>query len=432
MSIHFISGKPGGGKTLYAVRLIVDELVKGRRPVVTNVSLKLGALSKYWQDKYPGSYDRTFCRQPLAGTVVEHISDRVRVITDEDLSFFYTFRGNGITLARPGKDDDIPKLKRIFAGVNDIGVFYVLDEVHIAFNSRAWAETGKGVLFYLSQHRKLSDDVICITQNVKNVDRQFRSVAQDYTYLKNLSKIKWGMFRPPAYFVRSTYFEPATPTSTPLGVGQFRLDLEGLAACYDTAAGVGINGLSGADSGERKTGIPWYYFVGGILIFLLIAGHFLPGFFVKYALPGNMYGNLKVSSNASQSRPPVAPLPEVHSDVLTSSNSDRESVRLAVAVTNELYSTGYAKVGKDYVVFLSDGTSVDTDSGRVKQILKNYVFVDGVKLSVRRASVVNAPASFPTTRLDVVDSDPPVIEPVPPKPAFGGIQVTPPIGGGRR
>jgi len=36
--------------------------------------------------------------------------------------------------------------------VNDAGVFFVLDEVHIAFNSRAWAETGAEVLYYLSDH----------------------------------------------------------------------------------------------------------------------------------------------------------------------------------------------------------------------------------------------------------------------------------------
>ena len=41
MSIHFISGKPGGGKGLYCMKLILDELVKGRRPVVTNLPIKI-------------------------------------------------------------------------------------------------------------------------------------------------------------------------------------------------------------------------------------------------------------------------------------------------------------------------------------------------------------------------------------------------------
>jgi hypothetical protein len=35
MSVRFISGKPGGGKTLYSVHLIYDELRFGRRNIVT-------------------------------------------------------------------------------------------------------------------------------------------------------------------------------------------------------------------------------------------------------------------------------------------------------------------------------------------------------------------------------------------------------------
>ena len=94
--------------------------------------------------------------------------------------------------------------------------------------------------------------MVCITQSVNNVDKQFRSVAQDYTYLRNLSKQRAGFFRLPALFVRSTYAQPATPASAPMESGTFRLDVSGLAACYDTAKGVGIHGRAGADTNERK------------------------------------------------------------------------------------------------------------------------------------------------------------------------------------
>ena len=60
MSIHFISGKPGGGKTLYSVRLILDELVNGSRPIVTNVSLNLGRLNEYLQRAHPAAFARRF------------------------------------------------------------------------------------------------------------------------------------------------------------------------------------------------------------------------------------------------------------------------------------------------------------------------------------------------------------------------------------
>ena len=54
MSVHFISGKPGGGKSLYAVRLVVDELVHGSRVVITNLPLELGRLNEFLQERFPG------------------------------------------------------------------------------------------------------------------------------------------------------------------------------------------------------------------------------------------------------------------------------------------------------------------------------------------------------------------------------------------
>ena len=162
--------------------------------------------------------------------------------------------------------------------MTDAGVFYVLDEVHIAFNSRAWADTGAEVLYYLSQHRKLGDDVICITQAIANVDKQFRSVAQDYTYIKNLSKQRIGLFRLPALFWRHTYSQPATDTSKPMESGTFKLDVAGVASLYDTAKGVGIHGRAGADTNARKKGLSWVWFAVGLPIVLWLIMHYFPLF----------------------------------------------------------------------------------------------------------------------------------------------------------
>ena len=55
MSIHFVSGKPGGGKTLYGLKLIVEELVLGKREIFTNVPLNLPELNAYVQARYPAA-----------------------------------------------------------------------------------------------------------------------------------------------------------------------------------------------------------------------------------------------------------------------------------------------------------------------------------------------------------------------------------------
>jgi len=103
-------------------------------------------------------------------------------------------------------------------------------------------KTGKGCLFYLSQHRKLKDDIICITQSIGNVDKQFRSVAEDFSVMRNEYTAKLRPFRGRGRFTRKTYEQYTGDTSrqVPFEISHFRLDAAGIASCYNTSAGVGI------------------------------------------------------------------------------------------------------------------------------------------------------------------------------------------------
>jgi len=267
MSIHFISGKPGGGKTLYSVKLIVEELVYGTRCVITNVPLKLGELNAYLQKNYPHkSID---------------LHQRVRLFSEEEMKGFFTIRPEGSKGCRLLTKEEWQRGETPdYSGITDHGVAYFVDEVHIGFNARAWMETGRDVLYYLSQHRKLGDTVVCITQAIMNVDKQFRSVTQDYTYLRNLSKEKLSKFRLPNLFIRQTYSSPASDNTQPMETGSFRLDVKGLAACYDTAVGVGIHGRA-ADRSERKTGLPWWVFVIGVVVAIWLVAFYAPTLVAK-------------------------------------------------------------------------------------------------------------------------------------------------------
>lgn len=222
MPIHVILGKPGSGKSLYATQRLILELVEGQRNVVTNLPLRVGRLNEYLQEKYP-----------LADT---RIVDRLRILTDDEMREFWKFRG-------PADDK------------GERGVAYFLDEAHIAFNAREWATLGRGALHYLSQHRKLGDIVWPITQAPGNLDKQFRSVAEDFTVLRNEYTAKYGPFRGRGRFVRKTYLSEPTPKSEPFETATFSLDVAGVASCYDTAKGIGVHG-SKADMGRRAKGIP--------------------------------------------------------------------------------------------------------------------------------------------------------------------------------
>lgn len=364
MSIHFISGKPGGGKTLYSVRLILDELLYGDRMILTNVPLNVGRLNEYIQTQ--------------TSKVVDVVG-RVWVLSDEEAAKFWTLRPDGVRIKQLSKEawqrGDLPS----YAEVKDHGVMYVLDEIHNYFGARQWAETGRDVIFYLSQHRKLGDTVVCITQAIGNVDKQFRSVTQDFTFIRNLGKEKYGKFRLPQLFIRKSYSSPPTDTTEPMETGTFRLDVSGLASCYDSAAGVGIHGKM-ADRNERKSGLPfWAYFVAvGLLVLFLF--YFLPGQILKLfgGSPSVALAQVKQSPVVAYVPPELPtnrPVTVALAGPLASSSvvSEQESVKVC----------GIAQVGRRIHFFLSNGRDFYSNDPFVTEVSSLHVVYKGQRYEFR-------------------------------------------------
>lgn len=364
MSIHFISGKPGGGKSLYGVKMIVDELVYGHRCVVTNLPLRLPELNEYLQKQYPNK------------TI--DLLNRVILFDEEQMKGFFCIRPPGSRGPELlNKQDWQAGKKPDYTGVNDTGVFYVIDEVHIGFNARAWMDTGADVLYYLSQHRKLGDTVVCITQAINNVDKQFRSVTQDYTYIRNLSKEKMSKFRLPSIFIRQTFNSPATGNEKPMEMGTFRLDVKGLAACYDTAKGVGIHGRSGADARERKTGLPWWTFV--ILVIAVV-------YFVAYVVPPMVVKMYDIKPKTKKDSAPTAnatntlrALPTASSTEPKHAESKASSTELPRGnfETNEVTVVGIHRLSRYWKVWLSDGREYQEGDPELQEINTRGVVIDG-------------------------------------------------------
>jgi len=255
MGLHVITGKPRGGKSLYALKLVVDELKHGRRPVVGNLALNLPNLCAYLPDV--------------------DVVRRVRILPEEQLGTFYLRRGfseetNGwvdgeAPAASAGCLAWIPQIPK------DSGCLYVLDEAHLYFNAHQWATIGKDCLWYLSQHAKLGDDIIVITQNADMIAKPFRILAQDFSVMTNLAKVRVAGFAGPANFLRRTFASwPCVPGGEQ-ETGTFRLQAKsGLPDLYNTAAGVGIHDRTQADKGVRAKGIPWW--VAPVVGLVLIVG----------------------------------------------------------------------------------------------------------------------------------------------------------------
>jgi hypothetical protein len=86
--------------------------------------------------------------------------------------------------------DQIPLFHRaIAAGDMSLPVLVVIDEAHLWFNAREWAKTSKELLTFLTQSRKVSIDIIFITQAATNIDKQFRSLIQYLWAFKDLRKL---------------------------------------------------------------------------------------------------------------------------------------------------------------------------------------------------------------------------------------------------
>jgi len=242
VAITIITGVPGEGKSLYGARLAIEELENSTRHIVTNLPLDSYALNAEFQKRHEDG-----C-----------ISDRITFIDDDELEVIFTLKNR------------YPLEGRLF----------ILDEAHIAFNSRKWQTTGDDVLFYLSQHRKLGDDVICITQSAGNLDKQFRSVAQDFVRCRNHSTKRAGFFRGGNKF-SANYFETEAMRGEPARSITYKIDW--MANCYDTARGVGIQG-SKADKGKKRKGIPIW--IGALVaVLFVVALGFVPFLLGKFATP---------------------------------------------------------------------------------------------------------------------------------------------------
>jgi len=357
MSLHLVAGPPGGGKSYFAFRrLLVDELLLGDRWIVTNLAVKLPELNEQLQRCYP------------ARNINLH--DRLRVISDEDVHEFFRIRPGWTVTVAPDKHSRIPIAWQPDADTpadKVRGVMYILDEVHLFFNARNWMNNGREIGFYLSQHRKLGDDIIAISQAPEKLDKQFRLDAQDSTVVRNIGKENWGVFRlPEGRIVASTFFGLKGAGNKPNHSFTFKIEKD-WANCYDTAKGVGVTGRS-ADKGERRRGVPWQLV---ILLFLslLVLVWFAPGWtkkVVSRATKG-IAGNVRELSPAS-----VHERSGVNSSQPPPGKASAPSV--ALSAPSNVTVKGWFTLGNATTLFMSDGSTI---SRGVQAITERGVLVDG-------------------------------------------------------
>jgi len=303
--IHAITGRPGAGKSYYAVGLIIEALRRGEScRVLTNLPLKLPSLNEYLHKTWPN--------ESL------NVMGRVVLLADEQVREFWRYRGY-----RLGPRGEIEGPLVVGEVSGEVTVYpehwpcvYVLDEFHLFFNAREWARTGKAALWYASQHRHLGDTVYWITQHVGNVDKQFRVLTQDYTTLRNLSKERWLGFSMPARMKLEVSLESPDAVSRTICETRYMRYDPARQQCYDTSGGVGLpGGLPPEPSPPRRPSIIW----GAVLAVALVvaAAVFVPRMLsagISAAARGLTSAGKQVGQSVSQvavTPPPPSQVPGV-------------------------------------------------------------------------------------------------------------------------
>jgi len=253
--IRFVSGKPGGGKSLYAVLSLVEELRATHRFIVTNLALELRpwvdgggkarkGLLALLQDKYGSTFEA---------------ERRILFLADEAVPRFFAVRPLWNADTQSVDVNVLPKEEdgrfRLSAGRG--GVAYFIDEAHEFFAARDWQKTGKETLSWASQQRRAGDDAWMVTQVVNNVEKQLRGVSQECVHLVNHRLLRIAMFRQPDALSYRVYGStPPAPNEHWLAAGKLQCDREWIYGCYNTARGVGVAGNK-ADIGVRAKGLHW-------------------------------------------------------------------------------------------------------------------------------------------------------------------------------
>jgi len=277
--IELITGQPGGGKTLFSVHRIVDDLVNDPRPVVTNVALDQGALAEYF-NRHKIDVD---------------LSKKLWIITDfAEVKSFFRYRGGaeGVYQMPPDppvydgarklpNEEYLPKVKQWFSdNVRDNGVIYYIDEAHDYYSAREWAANSVLALYYFSKHRHLGDHIVLITQHIPQLDKQLRNLISEYHYMRNDYAKKFAnMFRIPPGMVRKSYYDPPSPNVKPYEHSKRKIDVE-IASCYRSLGAVKSTGAGVVEIKKRVKGLPiWTVGIVAVLgaVLLVLGLRFLPG-----------------------------------------------------------------------------------------------------------------------------------------------------------
>jgi len=272
------------------------------------------------------------------------------------------------------------------------GCLFILDEAHLFFNARKWQSLSVAVSHYMSQLRKLNDDIILISQNPEKIDKSFRGDVTEVVYVKNCAKASYWMgvkFPGKIKLFKFRFFPQKhdKPESTTV----IQLKEERYQDTYDTMSGVGLAGKMDPET-VPKGGHWWRWVAAGAVVLAVIiegprlgmsmigktVGSFMGQFHAGIDSRLHKSGSLPVGPSPL---PPVAAPVAVQSGVAPSVPTATELKTFLPQDKHETntWVTGMSFEGDRHCkVWLSDGTEVQAGDGRLQWVGRDEVKIDGV------------------------------------------------------
>jgi len=222
----------------------------------------------------------------------------------------------------------------------------------LKFDARAWKNTGAGLTFYVSQHRKADDVVVFITQHLSQVETRIRNITETFVECTNTeNKRIFSLFRRRSKLVQEWRYKcPPAPVDRKI---EEVLDKD-LAKCYRTMGGYGVGGRKKPET-KRIRGIPVYW-----LLLPVLAGVWLMTKAPEWigAGVGKMVKN--VSGQATKSEPKKDQTATVDTgQPLPAKEIKTEYTAMGAHATikeeNKLWVVGWVVFGNKYNVIMSNG-----------------------------------------------------------------------------
>lgn len=381
--ITFITGMPGDGKSLFAVSLLVKDLVERECFVVTNIKMRAGRLHEYVSK----------LREKAGRKEPWDLDKRFKQISDGEAFEFFRYRSGDLklssspdVLARNNETERLTKrehdeqMLEVFKPMKEgpefkVPVHYYIDEVHEIFPSREWANGGRGVLYYTSKHRHLHDEIFLITQQIPQVEKQLRDLSSETAVCRNHARRSVGAFKAKPIIKVKLFYGLPGPTSKPFSDAELSLDPAEVASCYQTAGALGVH--DAPEAVKNKGWLPWWvlYVAGGLgaigLSVLVFGMPFLS------SLIGSKVGEASagIADKAGAAAPPRQTLAQgsVAERPLGGSTPPQQVPTLAkeVFVRHVVATRNPDRI----TVQLSDGRAFDESSGQRIEILRTGVKV---------------------------------------------------------